>query len=88
MAVSWAPSSIIWWLFTMGPFPLPPGTSVDFFVVLCAEMRSEPVSSATYPLKHFYAEQGTYTVTVIGLDGIGWQGFCNCISSRRPCHTS
>jgi len=30
----------------MGPFPLPPGTSVDFFVVLCAETCSEIYAEA------------------------------------------
>jgi hypothetical protein len=48
MAASWSPSSIIWWLFTMGPFPLPPGTSVDFFVALCAETCSEIHAEAQY----------------------------------------
>jgi len=41
MAASWSPSSIIWRLFTMDPFPLPPATSVDFFVVLCGGTCSE-----------------------------------------------
>ena len=28
MAASWSPSSIRWWSFTMGAFPLLPGTPV------------------------------------------------------------